>query len=113
MSWLAWLFAIAVVGRAGVRLWLATRQIAAVDARRSKVPRLFAGDISVDDHERSADYSVARMRITRVGAVTGAAVAFAFTFGGGIAVVDNGWRAASLEQPWLGVAVVLTVLGLM
>jgi STE24 endopeptidase len=113
MSWLAWLFAMAVVGRAAVRLWLATRQIAAVDARRSKVPRLFAGDISVDEHETAADYSVARMRITRVGAVTGAVVALAFTFGGGIAAVDALWRAASLEQPWLGLAVVLSVLGLM
>src|SRR5690606_12872670 len=113
MSWLSWLFLIAVLSRAAVRLWLATRQIAAVEARRSKVPRLFANDISVADHEPAADYSAARMRITRVGAVTGAVVALGLTFGGGIAAVDAFWRAAALEQPWLGLAVVLTVLGLL
>lgn len=113
MSWLAWLFLIAVLSRAGVRLWLASRQIAAVEARRSKVPRLFAGDISVEHHERAADYSVARMRITRVGALTGAVVALVLTFGGGIAAVDGFWRTTALEQPWLGLAVIMTVLGLL
>ena len=113
MTWIASLFFVAVVARAAVRLWLATRQIAAVEARRSKVPRLFAGDISVAHHETAADYSVARMRITRVGALTGAVVALALTFGGGIAAVDGLWRAAALDQPWLGLAVVLTVLGLL
>ncbi len=113
MSWLSWLFLIAVLSRAAVRLWLATRQIAAVEARRSKVPLLFANDISVAEHETAADYSAARMRITRVGAVTGAVIALGLTFGGGIAAVDGLWRATSLEQPWLGLAVVLSVLALM
>lgn len=113
MVWLAWLFLAAVVGRAGLRLWLATRQIGAVQARRSKVPRLFADDISVADHERAADYMSARMRMTRVGAVVGALVALALTFGGGIAAADAFWRATALPQPWLGLAVVLTVLGAM
>ncbi len=113
MSWFAWVFALAVILRAGIRLWLATRQIAAVDARRSKVPRLFAEDISVENHERAADYSAARMRVTRVGAITGALVALALTFGGGIAAVDRMWRGTALEQPWLGLAVVLTVLALL
>src|SRR5690606_27901410 len=113
MDWLASLFLAAVLTRAALRLWLATRQIEAVRARRSKVPRLFADEISVADHETAADYTIARMQITRVGALAGAAVAIGLTFGGGIAAVDAFWRAASLTQPWLGLAVVLSVLGLL
>ena len=111
MEWLAPLFLAAVLCRAALRVWLATRQIAAVAARRSKVPRLFADAISIADHETAADYTIARMRIARVGAVVGAAVALALTFGGGIAAADGLWRGLGLSQPWLGLAVVLTVLG--
>jgi STE24 endopeptidase len=113
MFWLAALFLTAVMLRAGLRLWLAARQIAAVEARRSKVPRLFAGEISISDHETAADYTAARMRIARVGTVVGAAVALALTFGGGIAAVDAGWRSTAVPQPWLGLAVVMSVLGLL
>jgi len=111
MHWLGALFLIAVLSRAAVRLWLANRQIASIEARRSKVPRLFADQISVADQEKAADYTAARMRLTRVGALTGAAVAVALTFGGGIASADELWRLTDLPQPWLGTAVVLTVLG--
>ncbi|HEX7082109.1 MAG TPA: M48 family metallopeptidase [Gammaproteobacteria bacterium] len=110
MHWIGAAFLIAVLSRVGVRLWLASRQIAAVRARRSKVPRLFAHEIAVADHEAAADYAVARMRIARVGAVAGAVLALVLTFGGGVAAADALWRSTGLAQPWLGVGVVLTVL---
>src|SRR5690606_35622131 len=77
------------------------------------VPRLFHGEISIQDHERAADYTAARMRMTRIGAITGALVALGLTFGGGLAAIDGAWRGAALPQPWLGLAVVLSVLGAM
>jgi STE24 endopeptidase len=107
---LGWLFLAAVLLRAVTRLWLANRQLAAVQARRSSVPPMFAGAITTADHERAADYAAARMHSARVGAVTGAAVALALTFGGGVAAADALWRQSGLAQPWLGAAVVLTVL---
>jgi STE24 endopeptidase len=40
-------------------------------------------------------------------------VAFAFTFGGGIAALDSAWRGLGLTQPWLGATVVLSVMAIM
>lgn len=106
-------FLVAVLGRAAVRLWLGARQISAVEARRSRLPRLFVGRLSLAAHERSAAYALARLRATRVGAVAGAAAALALTFGGGIAALDAWWRASPLEGVALGVAVVLSGLAAM
>ncbi|MBN1240488.1 MAG: M48 family metallopeptidase [Gammaproteobacteria bacterium] len=110
---IAALFLAAVLLRGATRLWLAGRQLAAVRARRSSVPPMFAGAITTADHEKAADYAAARMHSARVGAVTGAVVALALTFGGGVAAVDAAWRQTALAQPWLGTAVVLSVLALL
>lgn len=107
---IAWLFVAAVTMRAATRLWLAGRQLAAVQARRSSVPTLLADTITVSDQQRAADYAAARMHSARVGAVVGAVVALVLTFGGGVAAADALWRQTDLAQPWLGAAVVLTVL---
>ena len=46
-----------------VRLWLGTRQINYVQAHRAKVPSAFSGDISLDSHQKAADYSSAKTRL--------------------------------------------------
>lgn len=74
------------------------------------MPPLFEGQAALEDQQRASDYTAARVRLARLAAVAGAAVVFLLTLGGGVAAVDALWRLAGWNQPWLGTAVILTVL---
>lgn len=65
-----------------LRLWLASRQIRHVMRCREEVPDAFATRIGLYSHQRAADYTVAKMRLTMVERVTEAAVLVGFTLMG-------------------------------
>ncbi len=110
MSWLTPLFILAVVAGVAIELWLAQRQTAAVASHRDEVPGPFAGSVSADEHRKAADYTLAKLRFGRAGALVDAALTVALTIGGGIAALDALWRHTRLTQPWLGLAVIASVL---
>ncbi|MGH8141556.1 MAG: M48 family metallopeptidase [Steroidobacteraceae bacterium] len=109
MHWLTIAFIAAVTASTAVEMWLAHRQVAAVAAHRDRVPEAFAGLISLDDHRKAADYTIARVRFGRIGTVLNAGVTLALTVGGGITGLDLLWRGTGGGQPWLGAAVVASV----
>jgi STE24 endopeptidase len=78
------LFAIAVVAMVGTKLWLASRQIRFVAAHREKVPGQFAATIALTAHQRAADYTVERTRLTMIEIVVSAAVLIGLTLLGGV-----------------------------
>ena len=82
------LFVIAVVAMVGTKLWLASRQIRFVAAHRENVPPQFAGTIALSAHQRAADYTVERTRLTMIEIVVGAAVLIALTLLGGVQALD-------------------------
>ena len=110
MSWLTPLFILAVLAGVAIELWLAQRQAAAVASHRDEVPGPFAGSVSADEHRKAADYTLAKLRFGRAGALVDAALTVALTIGGGIAALDALWRHTRLTQPWLGLAVIASVL---
>jgi STE24 endopeptidase len=109
MPWPTLLFIAAVVAAAAVELWLGARQVAAVHAHRDRIPEPFAGRLSEEEHRKAADYTVAKIRLGRIGTLVDAAVALALTVGGGIAAIDALWRHTGWSEPWMGVAVIATV----
>ena len=109
MNWLTALFVVAVVISTALELWLSQRQITAVSAHRGRVPEPFADSISIEEHAKAADYTIARARFGRIAEIMNAVVTLALTVGGGIAAIDAVWRHTGWEQPWLGVAVIGTV----
>ncbi|HEV7715276.1 MAG TPA: M48 family metallopeptidase [Steroidobacteraceae bacterium] len=113
MEWLTSLFVIASVAEALTRLWLSSRQIAAVAAHRDLVPELFRNQVELADQQKAADYTVARARMGRVATVMELVVRLAFTLGGGIAAVDALWSRVGLSEPWGGAVVFGTVVLLM
>lgn len=113
MHWLTLLFILAVLVGTALELWLARRQAATVALHRDSVPGPFAASISAAEHAKAADYTLARLRFGRLGTLVDAALTLALTVGGGIAAIDGLWRHTPLAEPWLGVAVVATVAGVM
>jgi len=103
-------FLCAVAAEALTRLWLGTRQIAALQAHRNQVPELFRGQIALTEQQKAADYSVARARLGRWATLIEAAIKIALTVGGGIAAVDALLRPVRLPEPWHGALVVMSVL---
>lgn len=73
------------------RLWLGTRQIAHVQANRAQVPAAFAANISLESHQKAADYSSAKTKLGLTEVVLQAFVLLAFTLGGGLQWLDNAW----------------------
>ena len=109
MRWLTALFVLAVLLGLAIELWLGARQAAAVARHRERVPGPFAASVSPAEHGKAADYTLARLRLGRLGSLIDAALTLALTVGGGIAAVDALWRHGRLTEPWLGLAVIASV----
>ena len=72
-----------------LRLWLSSRQIRHVTAHRNAVPVEFASRIGLHSHQRAADYTVARAKLSMVERVFDAAVLVALTLMGGLELIDT------------------------
>lgn len=68
----------------GLRLWLALRQMRHVWLHRSTVPAAFADSITLEQHQRAADYTLAKTRLGIVHLALEAALLWVFTLGGGL-----------------------------
>jgi len=110
MQWLTWAFVAALAAETLTRLWLGSRQIAAVQAHRDQVPEAFRGQITLADQQKAADYTTARVRLGRWVSVVEALLKLALTLGGGLAAVDAVWRRTGIDEPWRGACVVASVL---
>ena len=110
MQWLTSLFVLAVIAEMITRLWLSSRQVAAVRAHRDAVPELFRSQVELADQQKAADYTVARAQLGRIDTIFEAFLRLVFTLGGGIAAVDVLWQKAGLSQPWHGALVIGTVM---
>jgi len=94
------LFLTALAISTGVRLWLARRHVQHILAHRAAVPSAFATSISLEAHQKAADYSAARARFGVVHAVADALVLLLLTLGGLLQAL-NGLSARWFEAPLL------------
>jgi STE24 endopeptidase len=92
------------------QLWLAKRQIGHVNAHRSSVPAMFADEISLEAHQRAADYTAAKEQVEMAEVLLGAFALLVLTLGGLIDWISAQW-ARVLEANGLahGVALCATV----
>ena len=99
-SWLTLLFAAALLASLLVKFWLATRQMRHVAAHRHAVPTAFARTITLEAHQKAADYTLAKARFGLLSTAFGAAVLVGWTLLGGLDVLNNAVRDA--VQPRFG-----------
>ncbi len=103
-----WLFIFAVVITAGVQLWLSLRQAQHVGDHRSVVPAEFADKITLEEHQKAADYTKVKGTFGRMQLLLGTVVLFLWTLGGGLNWLDQLWRAADWGPLATGVAVLIS-----
>jgi STE24 endopeptidase len=92
-SAVALFFIAAVAVSTSLRAWLALRQIRHVASHRSEVPAEFAASIPLADHQRAADYSVAKSRLFLVELAVDTVLLLAFTLGGVLQWLSDGIAA--------------------
>ena len=74
-----------------LRLWLGLRQIGHVQAHRASVPAAFADSISLEAHQKAADYATAKTRLVIAEAAAQALLLLVFTVGGLLQWLDQAW----------------------
>ena len=77
-----------------VKLWLATRQMRHVAAHRHAVPAAFAGSVSLEAHQRAADYTLAKGRLGLATTAIGTVTVVAWTLLGGLDTLNTALRDA-------------------
>jgi len=82
------LFCVFLLADILLRLWLAFRQIRHVRRHRDQVPAEFADRIRLFSHQRAADYTVDKARLSMIERVVEAGVLVAFTLLGGLQFLD-------------------------
>jgi len=103
MHWFTLLFLAMLVLATGVEIYLAWRHLRHVAAHRGTVPAAFVQRISLDDHQKAADYTQAKTRHAIVQLVYGALLVYAWTIGGGLGLLDQTWRNIGLGPLMTGV----------
>lgn len=93
-----------------VRLWLSQRQMNHIQAHKNQVPEAFVDKIKLDDHQKAAAYSCAKLRVGRISLAWETTWLLIWTLGGGLSAIDIWW--ANYELPLLlnGIAVIASLL---
>jgi STE24 endopeptidase len=103
-----WIFIIPFIFTLGLQLWLSFRQRTHVKKYRSAVPIEFADKISLAEHQKAADYSVAKGAYGRFELLISAILLLLWTLGGGLNLLDQWLRSFNLGDITTGVAVILS-----
>ena len=110
------LFVVLLLAMLSVRIWLSSRQIRHVMANRDVVPKEFVSKIGLASHQRAADYTVAKTRLSIFEMLFDAAVLICLTLLGGLQYIDtltSGVTSHELLRQVLLVFAVFTLFGVL
>lgn len=108
MHELTYAFLTALALSTAVRLWLSHRQLRSLTLHRGQVPAAFSEHISLEAHQKAADYTGELTRLGRLDVLLTAAITLAFTLGGGVQWLDTAWNGVVADPLWRGVLVILS-----
>lgn len=84
MNAFSWATLLALLSSLAVQAWLAQRQIRHVRRHRQQVPASFAHSITLEAHQKAADYTCGRSKLHIASLLLDTAIVVLLTFGGGI-----------------------------
>ncbi len=96
-----------------VRMWLATRHIHHVLAHRDRVPDNFSAQISLEAHQKAADYTCAKTRVGYISISLETLLLLIFTLGGGLNVLIVFWSHLLSDPIASGMALIISTILLM
>ncbi len=93
-----------------MKLWLAIRQMQHISAHRNRVPAAFHEQIEISSHQKAADYTSAKTRLSLLSIVFEAIILLAFTLGGGIQLLTDCSLATFHNSMLQGISIIIAVL---
>lgn len=87
--WMTTLFAFALMASVMLKFWLVCRQVRHVAQHRGTVPVAFAQQITLTDHQKAADYTIAQARLGLLELAWGTAILLGWTLLGGLHVLNQ------------------------
>ncbi len=108
MQTFTWLFLAALCAGALLQFWLLRRQYRTVALHRDQVPEAFAQQVTAAEHQKAADYSLAKVRLAGWELAIGLALVLAWTLGGGLDALQNWWLRGAYPAIPTGVGLVLS-----
>ncbi len=90
-----------------IRVWLGRRHIEHVQKHRNLVPVAFNDSISLDAHQKAADYAAAKTKLVMIEASAQAILLALLTLGGGLQLIDDTWRQLLATQEIIRGALVI------
>ena len=91
-----------------LHFWLNWRQIRNIKQHRNTVPEPFQAYISLEDHQKAADYTVTKLNFAQKWLLPEAVLLLIWTLGGGLNFLDQTWQYLQLSPLWIGVAVIIS-----
>ena len=91
-----------------MRLYLSHRQVSYVSSHRAKVPESFADKISLEDHQKAADYTTAKVRFGRLPLFYEVILLLIWTLGGGLEWLNQFVLSYEIDPIFTGIAVILS-----
>lgn len=90
-STLTFVFIFLLIATTATRIWLGSRHIKYVQAHRVAVPTAFSGNISLESHQKAADYTSAKSKLALIEVAVQAILLAILTVGGGLQWIDDAW----------------------
>ncbi|MEN9996441.1 MAG: Protease HtpX [Pseudomonadota bacterium] len=91
-----------------LKLWLNARQVRHVAQHRGEVPSAFTNQISLAEHQKAADYTLAKAKVSQIDILIDAVVLIAWTLLGGLSALNAFVLAFMAPGLWQQVVLVLS-----
>ncbi len=96
-----------------IQFWLSKRQIEYVTAHRNQVPDAFKDKVSLEAHQKAADYTIEKEKLSNIDSLISLVFLLLLTLGGGIDMIFNFWNSLSFSPMLTGLGAVTTLMLLM
>jgi len=113
MNTFTYIFLIALVLSYSVQFWLSRRQSAYVLQHREQVPEAFTESITLEAHQKAADYTIEKGKLGDIDSVVGIVFLLLLTLGGGIGMVFEFWADSGLSTIMVGIASMGSIFAIM
>lgn len=101
------IFFIALFISTAIDFWLDQRQLISVANHRAEVPARFKGAISLEAHQKAANYTTTKIKVGTWAGIYSLGLLLVWTLGGGLDVLDNTVRSWGWSELTTGVAFIL------
>ncbi len=108
MNLISALLIISILAHVLIELWLNIKNQFHILLHREQVPAEFSEVVNLEAHQKAADYSRAKLQLTRFVLLFDAAVILVMTLGGGFQDIYNLWLNTELAPIWRDVGFLLS-----